>query len=72
MSHNCKTKYEILKMILSHLPSRKYAAQVNRAFYRAVCEIENAEEIYRMNFHASVIGEAAGEVRVVSYVLSNF
>lgn len=49
LSYDELPKKTLLK-ILSYLPSRRYAALVNKDWYTAACEIDNAEGIYKLNF----------------------
>ena len=40
---------EQLKKILSYVPVRRFAAQVNKQWYRVVCALDDDEEIYKLN-----------------------
>lgn len=38
----------LLKNVLSYVPSRRYAAQVNRQFHRVVCSLDDEQNIYKL------------------------
>lgn len=38
----------LLKKVLSYVPSRRYAAQVNQQFYRVVCLLDEEQDIYKL------------------------
>lgn len=49
----------IFEKILSYVPNRRYSALVNKYFYKAVCKVDNNENIYR--FHCD--GKLGEKVR---------
>lgn len=39
---------KLLKKVLSYIPNRRYAAQVNLQFYRVVCSLDDEQDIYKL------------------------
>lgn len=44
-------KKGILEVILKNIESRRNAAQVNKAFYDAVCKLDNKDDIFKVALH---------------------
>jgi hypothetical protein len=49
-----KLPHKVLKQILSYVPSRRQACQVNKKFYRAACELDNEADIYRLKIDEEI------------------
>lgn len=46
--------FKALVLALSYVDSRRYAAQVNKEWYSAVCALDDVQDIYKLNYDGNI------------------